>query len=189
MSVDERRGESSARNVVRRGDDLSVKIKVKVDNESRWGFVESYRVWRNYLNRGYIEVLVGISPAGEFTRNYIWRGGEFVSVSEATKDVSLERYLKAKKPFYSLLSEGFIAKIRVGYDFNEGKILEKSSDYEIYKIGDDSTFSKMDGELPMMRVREVNPIIVSLINRKLSKEIAECGTDRYKFIAKRNGLG
>ena len=188
MPVKERNSESLVRKSVQRGEDLSVRIKVKVDNESRWGFVESYRVWRNYLNKGYIEVLAGISPAGEFTQNYIWRGGEFVSVSEATKDVSLDRYLKAKKPFYSLLSEGFIAKIRVGYDFNEGKILEKSSDYEIYKIGDESTFSKMDGELPMMRVREVNPIIVSLINRKLSKEIADCGTDRHKFISKRNGL-
>lgn len=157
-------------------------IRVKQNKKGDWGFVESFKVW-NYMNEGYIEAVVGVAPEGKYTEPYVYRAGEFVRASVIEEEMGVAKYIKAKKPFYSLIRGSFIVKIRVRVSFREKKYYEDKSEFTVFypiKAGDDARSVKLK------RMLEVPENIPSLLSG-LMKELAETFGDREAFIKGRMG--
>lgn len=156
-----------------------MELKVRESKTNEWGFVEGFKKW-NYLNKGYIEAVVGVTVSGSFTVPYVYRKDEFLPASVIDKEIGIDKYIKAKKPFYSLLSDGFVVKIRAGMDFITGELIENGSSFEVYTVN--TRIGRKGDKVPMMRVREVPDNIVTLMNDKLIPELAKCGGDREIFL-------
>lgn len=162
-----------------------MELKVKLDKNSKWGFVESFKQW-NYMNKGYIEVIVGVTVEGNFTIPYVYRKGEYIPLSTIEKEMGIEKYIKAKKPFYSLMSDGFVVRLRSRVDFGKKEYLPEESDFDVYSIN--SRMGKKGDLVPMIRVREVPENITTLMNEKLLPELAKCFGDRAVFLRSRLGV-
>lgn len=97
-----------------------MELKVRNSKDNEWGFVEGFKVWR-WDNKGYVEAVVGVTVDGNFTKPYVRRGGDFIPLSEIEESIGIDKYIKAKKPFYSLLKDCFVVRVRVGMNFLQGK--------------------------------------------------------------------
>lgn len=157
-----------------------MELKIKKSRDNKWGFVEAFKKWK-YLNPvGYIEVVVGVDTKGQFTKPYVFRGEEFVSLKSINEEMGIEKYINAKKPFYSLLEDCFVAKLRVYVNFDTGEYIEEKSTYDVYSVvgfdGDKVGFTK--------RIREV-PEAIDTCMKKLMKELSESYNSREEFLLKR----
>jgi hypothetical protein len=159
-----------------------MEIKVKESKNNEWGFVESFKEW-NYFGKGYIEVVTGVTNSGDYTEPYVYRKNEFVPLSVIDDEIGIDKYIKAKKPFYTLLSDGFIVKIRAGLDFTNGEILHEKSAFEVYTVN--SRIGRKDNMVPMMRIREVPESVVDLMWNKLIPELSKCLGNREEFLRDR----
>lgn len=119
---------------------MEVAIKKAPNSNEDWGLLETYEVYC-YKGKGYIKIVNGIcnSPSGfKFTQPYILRGGNFLPLDIIDKEMGIDKYIKSKKPFYSLASDGLIVNLKVGCDFETGGFLPEKSILRLYR--------------PMMRV-------------------------------------
>lgn len=160
-----------------------MKVTIRKSKDDKWGFVETYSCYR-YIDRGSVTVLVGVTVDGTLTKPHVLRGEEFIPLSQIEEEMGIQKYIKAKKPFYSLLSDGFIAQLKVGLDFTTGEYLPDKSCYTIYKIAGKKVISPIECELNLVRLLEttdkLNDLMVSL-----SQEIATYKGDRELFLHKR----
>ena len=157
-----------------------MELKIKKSKDNKWGFVETFKVWR-YLNPvGYVEAVVGVSYDGKFTKPYVFRGEEFIPLQEINEEMGIEKYIKAKKPFYSLLTDGFVAKVRVYINFETGEYIEDKSSYVVYSV----VGSKDEKVAFTKRLREV-PSKVDDCMKKLMKELSSNAENREKFLSSR----
>lgn len=160
---------------------MDVVIRKSMDNV--WCFVEEFSVYR-YIDKGSITVTVVVSPEGKLATPYIYRGEKFIPLSVIEEEMGIEKYINAKKPFYSNLADGFIAKIKVGLNFVTGEFLPEKSVYTIYSIGKTFDMKPSQGKLQLIRVLNI-PEQVHELMLNLSKEIASCGGDRAKYLRSR----
>lgn len=160
-----------------------MKVTIRKSKDDKWGFVETYSVY-SYLNKGSVTVTVGVTVDGTLTKPYVLRGEEFIPLSQIDEEMGIEKYIKAKKPFYSLLSDGFIAQLKVGVDFLTGEYLPDKSCYTIYKIANKKVVSSVECELSLVRLLDttdkLNDLMISLSN-----EIATYKKDKELFLRKR----
>lgn len=160
-----------------------MKLTIRKSKDDKWGFVETYSVY-SYLNKGSVTVTVGVTVDGTLTKPYVLRGEEFIPLSQIDEEMGIEKYIKAKKPFYSLLSDGFIAQLKVGVDFLTGEYLPDKSCYTIYKIANKKVVSPVECELSLVRLLDttdkLNDLMISLSN-----EIATYKKDKELFLRKR----
>lgn len=160
-----------------------MKVTIRKSKNDEWGFVESYSSYK-YLNKGSITTLVGVSVDGTLTKPYVLRGEEFIPLSQIDEEMGIDKYIKAKKPFYSLLTDGFLVQLKVGLDFSTGEYLPEKSCYIVYKIAGKKVISPIECELNLVRLLEttdkINDLMVSL-----SKEIASYKGDKELFLRKR----
>lgn len=106
-------------------------LKVRKDDKGDWGFVEKYKKYR-YTDKGYVEALGVVSVEGVFVKPYVFRAGEFIPADAIDSEVGIDKYIKAKKPFYSLVKDGFIVSVRAAISFTENKVLLEESSYDVY---------------------------------------------------------
>lgn len=161
-----------------------MELKVKLDKNNKWGFVESFKQW-NYMNKGYVEVIVGVTVEGNFTTPYVYRKGEYIPLRVIEEEMGIEKYIKAKKPFYSLMSDGFVVRLRSRVDFEKKEYLPEDSDFDVYSIN--TRMGKKGDMVPMIRVREIPENINTLMTEKLLPELAKCFGDRTVFLRSRIG--
>lgn len=159
-----------------------MELKVRNSKDNEWGFVEGFKVWR-WDNKGYVEATVGVTVDGNFTKPYVRRGGDFIPLSEIEETIGIDKYIKAKKPFYSLLKDCFVVKVRVGMNFITGETDEERSSFEVYTANTRKPHT--EDTLPMMKIREVPDKVTELMQVKLMPLLGECGGDREKFLRSR----
>lgn len=161
---------------------MKVKVRRSLVSNNEWGFLESFNVYR-YLDNGSITVVTSITPNGELSMPYGFKQGDFVPLSDIRGGVGIERYMKAKKPIYSLLSDGFIVKTKVRMNFTKGVYIPEGSVFEVYTVL--TTSVKGDsGYVYLKKVMDVPNDVVTLMG-KINREIAMSGGDRVKFLSKR----
>ena len=158
-------------------------LKIRKSKDNVWGFPESFSVY-NYEGVGYIKILGVITPMGTLAQPYVFRAETFIPASVIEEEMGIEKYLKAKKPFYCLLSDGFIAEIRTGVDFVNNKYLPEKSSFNIYMVARSSEASINDGAIQLINVLEI-PEKVTLLMSRISEGIAASGGDRATFLRSR----
>ena len=140
-----------------------MKVKVRQDRNNIWGFVEQYSAYA-YDGKGYIEVVTGINHDGDMVVPYVMRNNEFISLDVIDREVGIDRYIKAKKPFYCRLQDGFIARIRVGVDYSTFAMVPEKSIFEVYTVDKRNLMDTINGgELSLVRVSELNDSVNNLL--------------------------
>lgn len=159
-----------------------MEVKVKKSTDGVWGFVESFQVYR-YNGKGSINVLTCITPDGDIAEPYVYRGGEFIPAEVVDQEMGIERYIWAKKPFYCKISDGIIAYVKAGIDFETGELLRNKSSFSIYMMGEKMDMSYDKGVVQLHEIFETERI-KSLMDGVINK-IFSSGEDRSKFLKSR----
>lgn len=170
---------------------MDVLVRRESTENGRWGFKESFHVYR-YGGKGYIQVTCVVTPDGELSKPYILRRGKYVEAEVIEKEMGVSKYLKAKKPFYSLLTNGFIADIQAGYNFDEKIFLPEETRYSVYTASyikpiSNEVFHDMIDDmnvLSLKRVYEVNDSLDKLMF-SLAEKVVETEGNREAFIKSR----
>lgn len=159
-----------------------MEVVIRSSKNGQWAFVEGYSIYR-YGSTGSITVTLGISYDGKMVKPYVYRGEEFVPLSQIEKEMGIEKYIKAKKPFYSKLADGVIATLRVGVNFATGEYLPDKSYYKVYDI---RSWNAADyrGTLQLSRIVDV-PEPVDKLLKRISESIATCKDSRLEFLKMR----
>ena len=161
-----------------------MKVKVRMSTKDlfiKWGLVEKFGFYK-YKNEGYIESLACVTVEGRFVKPRIMKGEKFLVPTE----VDIDNYIKAKKPFYSILDEGFIMNLKAGINYDTGEFLEDKSTAMVYKIISEKP-QGTSGYAIATPVSEVPEVVIEMA-KGLMKELVEAGEDRKAFLMKRLGL-
>lgn len=156
-------------------------IQTRVENKE-WCFLEKFSKYVRG-SKALVTALTSIDrETGEIGRAYVARGGEFVPLERIDEEVGIDRYIKAKKPFYSKLKGNFIVVMRVRVDILTGEYNEEGSTYELYLVnGNPMDYSK---SLPFKRVRDV-PKEFDAFMKEPMRVLAESRGNREKFLRSR----
>lgn len=160
-----------------------MEVKVKKSSDGEWGFVESFQVYR-YYGKGSINVLTCITPDGEIAEPYIYRGGEFIPARVVDREIGIERYVWAKKPFFCKLSDGFIAYVKAGIDFETGGFLENKSSFSVYAMGEKMDMSYDRGVVQLHEIFEITDRVKEIMS-PIIRSICSTGEDRVRFLKSR----
>lgn len=160
-----------------------MELTIRKGEGNIWGFVEVFKTYR-FCESGSITVTLGVTSEGEFTTPYILRSGKFIPLSEVEGDVGLEAYMKAKKPIYSLLSDGFIITLKCCVNYVTGDFIKDKSKYDIYSIVKTTPVNATEAKLSTVRLLEI-PDNLDELAEKLMKKVVETGIDRVEFLRKR----
>lgn len=160
-------------------------IKIRRDENNKWGFVETFKPYR-FGEVGSVTVLVGVTPDGKFTEPYILRKGLFIPLAEVEKDgdVGLKAYLRAKKPIYSMLSDGFIISLKCYMNYVTGEFIEDKSGYDIYTITGQTAVTSVESRLSTDKLMVI-PENVDELAKNLLKEMVAFKDSREEFLLSR----
>lgn len=158
-------------------------VTIRMDKNGVWGFVESFSKYQT-IDTGNIKVVVGVTPQGELATPYIYREEQFIPLKQVDEEMGIIKYIKAKKPFYCNLSEGFIAFIKAGVNYTEKKFLPETTDFIIYSVAGKEFESPTKGILHLKRVLDV-PENLKTLMMKLAEEVSKCYGDREAFLKSR----
>ena len=167
-----------------------MELTVRSSNNNEWGFVESYKKY-SYFNTRTINAVVGVGKDGKMKEPFALRSGDFVPLSVIDGEMTVDRYLKAKKPIYCKLKDGFIVSMKAVIDLESGKFLPESSSFMIYTIDTrSSVFQGDSGVIKTVSMLEVPEEVKQLIN-SFMQVLAETD-DRADFLRSRlskEGIG
>lgn len=145
-----------------------------------WGFVEVFKPYR-FGDVGSVTVTLGVTTDGKFTVPYILRSGKFVPLQEVEGDVGLKAYMKAKKPTYSLLSDGFIITLKCYFNYVTGEFIREKSNYDIYSIIKTTPVNANESKLSTVRLLEI-PSQLEDLSIELMKQVVKTGANREEFL-------
>ena len=165
-----------------------MKITLRSDKNNRLGFVEKYNHY--FYEDRRVSVLCMADVGGYFSEPYVLRGDEFIPAAQIEEEMGIEKYIKAKKPFYSLIGTGSIivsAKIAMTLGENKEYIPDKSV-YGMYYLDKNSLKSLGNGEWTavLKKVSVTNDQIEAWL-QKLGERFVKCGNDRSLFLKSRFG--
>lgn len=158
-------------------------LNIRKGESGEWGFVESFENYR-YNDKGTVTVLLVVTHEGKLSTPYVFRGGDFIPASVIHEEMGIEKYLKAKKPFYSRLSDGFIVKLKAGTDFLSGEHVPENTSYEVYQISKTVAVSVNQGRLTVRKLLEIPDKVKDLMT-ELAVEVAKCKGNRETFLLSR----
>lgn len=158
-------------------------VKIRKSKDNVWGFVESFSSYQT-VSTGNIKVVCAITPEGKLAEPYVFRDEQFIPLKQIDEEMGIEKYIKAKKPFYSNLSDGFIAFIKAGVDYVEEEFLPEKTDFVIYQVAGKELESPVKGVLHLKRVLDI-PENLKVLMMNLAKEVSECYGDREVFLRRR----
>lgn len=160
-----------------------MELVIRKSNNNEWGFVEVYSPYR-YTDSGNISITVGIDREGKLKEPYVLRGGSFIPLSEIDKEMGISKYIKAKKPFYCMLKDGFIVTLKISLNFLTGELELDKSSYLVYMVSGTVAVNDREGRLKLTRILEVPESIDTLVNGIMG-EIAALKGDREAFLRMR----
>ena len=156
-------------------------VKARRDKNNEWGFLEKYEYYR-YFDEGYVKALVGVTIDRKLTPVFVFKGNEFVPLSEIDKTVGIDKYIKAKKPFYSKVKDCYVVVLKAKVNFVSGEYFPDKSTFEVYTLnGRPVDVSK---GLPFKRVLDVPKEFVNVVREPL-RLLGESLGDREKFLRSR----
>lgn len=163
-----------------------MKVTLRSDRNNKLGFVEKYSHY--FYEDRRVTVLCMADVGGYFSEPYVLRGDEFIPAAQIEEEMGLEKYLKAKKPFYSVIGTGNIvvsAKIAMTLGENKTYIPEKSV-YGLYFLDKNSLKPLGSGEWEanLKKVSATNEQLEAWFH-ELGRKFVECGNDRGVFLRSR----
>lgn len=164
-----------------------MKLTVRMSDKSpKWGYVEKFDVYR-YDNEGFITVITGLHVIGPgeatLTQPYVLRGGEFIPLNVIEEEMGIAKYIKAKKPFYSLIEDGYVIQLKVRLNFETGEYIPKKSILEVY-TPEIKNCGVLDGTMFLRRILSHPPKLKELLH-SLAAEVATCKGDKEVFLKSR----
>lgn len=161
-------------------------IDLKADDQGNFAFVEKYKPYR--YTHGSIKLLMLVDAGVGMVEPVVFRGNSFIPISQIEKEMGIDKYIKAKKPFYSMLGNGnLIVNMNVAFDLSTGEFIKDKTYYQAYTIVKDSLrFNKGKDawSVNTRMLRSSSPELDSWFE-KLSEDIAKTGFDREKFLKSR----
>ena len=82
-------------------------VKARKSKNNEWGLLEKYEAYRHF-DKGYIKATTAVTVEKALAPCYAYRGEEFIPISQIDDEVGLDKYIKAKKPFYFKAKEGIL---------------------------------------------------------------------------------
>jgi hypothetical protein len=163
-----------------------MKLKLRSDKNNKLGFVESHTHY--FFSEKRVEVLCMADVGSFFSEPYVLRGDEFIPAAQIEKEMGVSKYIKAKKPFYSVIGTGNViikARIAMSMGANPEYLPEKST-YSIYGISKDS-LRHVNGshwEANMRRITTMSPALTEWFHT-IGKQFVATGGDREQFLKSR----
>lgn len=159
-----------------------MKVKIKKDKNNEWAMVESFRVYR-YDGKGTITVTGIVDTTGRMSKPYCYKKMEYLPASQIEEEMGIEKYITAKKPFYSKLSDGFPVKVVAHIDFISGEVNMDKSYCELYTVSS-RELSVDKGTLGLSRILNVSDDLHKLCEQLISM-VAECKGNRENYLKSR----
>lgn len=156
-------------------------VKVRCSNDKEWGFLEKYDVYR-YYNEGYIKAVTAVTADKKLSPCYAFKGGRFVPLKEIEESVGIDKYIKAKKPFYSKLNEGYLVVLKAEVNFKDKVYFPEKSSYEVYTINGNP--SNIEDGIAFKRLLNVPKEFRDVVEEPL-RVLGESFGDREKFLKER----
>lgn len=161
-----------------------MKLKLRIDDNGQFGFVETYKCYK--YDTGAVKMRV-LANAGDYiSEPYVFRKGVFIPAKKIDEEMGIFRYLKAKKPFYSVLGKGnLILDMRVSYNLKTLEFIKDKSYFNMFYVVKDSLCQKNDDwYVDIRRLSSSNDELISWLDN-LGKKLALMGDDRKDFLKSR----
>lgn len=160
---------------------MLLRVKARKSKYNEWGFLEKYKTYR-YYETGYVEALTAVTTDKKLAPVYVFRGDDFIPLEEIADTVGIDKYIKAKKPFYSKIKEGFLVVLKAQVNFVTGEYFPEKSTFEVYTLsGMPLDVSK---GLPFNKVLDVPKEFRDVVEEPL-RILGESLGDREKFLRSR----
>lgn len=159
-------------------------LTLKCSDDNRFGFVETYKPYS--FSTGAVKLRLVADAGWRLAEPYVMRGGRFIPAKEIDEEMGISRYIKAKKPFYSVLGTGnIVVDMRVVFDLKTLEYLPDESSFSIYGIVKNSLVLKDDEwGVEIRRISSVSDELVEWLN-DVAAEIASMGYDKEAFLKSR----
>lgn len=162
-------------------------LKVKKTQENKLGIVEGFSVYE-YNGAGYVDIstLISVKDSDNpcLAEPYVYRGRDFIPARVIDEEMGIEKYFKAKKPFYVLLDgEAFIVRLKLNIDFSSGEYRKNKSVLEAHRIVS-RKFEGDNGVIVTNSILDV-PEDVNKLMEKVAEESSKFGKDRASFLRSR----
>lgn len=158
-------------------------VTIRKSKDDVWGYVESFSAYQT-IDTGNIKVVVTITPDGELAEPYVLRDEQFIPLKQIDEEMGIEKYIKAKKPFYCKISDGFIAFIKAGVNYTEEEFIKDKSSFVIYQSAGKDLESPSKGTLHLKRVLDIPKELEDLMYH-IAEQVSTCYGDREKFLRDR----
>lgn len=155
-----------------------MKLVLKRDEAGKWAIVEKMSTYY-YADNLTVSFIFDL-----FSKPYIYKGGFFRGLEEIPQEVGISGYIKAKKPFYSVLSKGenrCLVKLTVKYTNN---VLTERSLVLLNPIG--TTGSSSDN-LEVVETRIKREDLLNIVDKFILKEFTEPQEIR-KFLLEQRSI-
>lgn len=160
-----------------------MELTVRKSKNNEWGVVEQFSSYW-YDGKGSVTITGCVTPEGKLSPPYALKGEEFVPLSVIEGSVGIERYLKAKKPIYSKLSDGFLVKIKAGLNYSTGEYLPEKSVAQAYKIVGREVVSTTACKIIAEPIVAVTDELSELFTN-VSRGIVMCNGERVDYLKSR----
>lgn len=164
-------------------------IDLRADRNGNFAFVETFKVYE-YRGEGTIDVLaVPDTSMSVLPMAYVLRGETYIPTSTIEEEMGIEKYVVAKKPMYSLISDNrpLILRAKVGIRYDDNTYLKEKSTYSIYIKNPNVPIEPLAGDRYLMRTRELlsrDEAIEAWLD-SIGESIARYGTNRVEFLKSR----
>ena len=162
-------------------------LELKCDEEGRFGFVEKYKPYAYDTGAVKIMAIATVGKEGYLSAPYVYRRGSFELAKDIDDEMGIAKYLKAKKPFYSVLGTGnVIIEMRVAFDMKKKEYIKNKSSYSIFVIDKDSLACSKEGiwTVNIRRMTSNVPELESWVD-SVARKVAMYGSDREQFLKSR----
>lgn len=159
---------------------------VRHGKDNQYGYVENFSIYA-FGDTGNISMTIGVEIVDgkcQLKEPYVFRGGMFIPLSQIEEEMGIEKYIKAKKPFYCLLKGGFIVSLKIGTNFVTKEFIPDKSQYTIHVVSATKDVNEKESKLILNTVMEVPEVLDKSI-LKLMEDIAPFGRDREAFLRSR----
>ena len=165
-------------------------LTLKCDIHGTLGFVETFKPY--VYNNGVIHIKALANVDGYLPEPMVSRGGVFVPASQIDEEMGIAKYIKAKKPFYSILGTGdIVADLKVAYDLKTKLYIPAKSDLKLYGFVKNSLVYDSDSksDLWTVQLRRFTTSSEKLDEwlSSIANTIAQMGNDREAFLKSRFG--
>lgn len=153
-------------------------LKVRMNKYGAWGFLEKYSQYQ-YGSSGYVRAITSVTRDGKLSPAYVFKGEDFIDVCDIDESIGLDKYIKAKKPFYSKIGEGFVVVLKAEVDFVTKEYFPEKSTYEVFEVN--GIPMNLEKGVPFKRIIDV-PREFDEIVKEPMRILGESFGDRYEFL-------